>query len=367
VDAGAPYLILYGWDQGDQNTWSYLFYPRPELGGTEALLRNLAEARKLGAYPLAWFNGTMSVETTLGHAEQGRSWVAREESGARVFAGRWSLFHPFQLPTTDDNAIFFELDPSTGAGAFLERTILRFLDEYGFSGFEMDQGNKIYLSYAGRNPDLAFTRGYSEFYRRIRAAIRKRDPNGIMVGEGVSDWMNQYMDSSWIFEGGGLHVPTLSRLRYSLPWVTVPARAVATDLGHANRAFLMNAPLDIFDDLGTYPDYAQHLRRLHALKRKTANAVWEGEFSDEEGFALEASAGVLAKSYQDPAGKFLAVIVVNTEGQAAAAKLRFSGSAAAGTIQHYYLDGREEQRAPAAETSITLTPYDVQALVRRRP
>jgi hypothetical protein len=368
LDVGAPYFLIYGWNQGDINDWSYRYYPRPELGGLESLRRNLQAARAMGAYPLAWFNGTMSVQTTPGHQRMGKDWVARDRYGSPILAGRWSLFFPFQITNADHNDIFLEFDFDSGARDFLVDTIRRFIDDYHFTGFEMDQGAKNFLSYRDTSkrgrPELALSKGYGDFYARAVAIVKKSDPNGIIVGESFSDFMNQYVDSSWVFEGGALNVPQLSSLRYSLPWVTVPTRAVVTDRGHANRAFLMNAPLDIFDDLTQYPEYAGHLRRLHALKVSTSRYFYQGEFSDEEGFALlpPIQKEVLAKAYRDPAGEIIAIVIVNTSPATKEVTVRLDAGTAPQPGRHYYLDGRLEPQPPAAEVHLELPAYDVQLL-----
>lgn len=373
VETGAPYLIIYGWNEGEINDWSYSYYPRQESGGLEPLRRNLDEARAAGAHPLAWFNGTMSVQTTLGHQRMGKDWVARDRYGSPLLGGRWSLFEPFQITSADDNDVFFEFDPGTGVKGFLVETIRRFIDDYHFAGFEMDQGYKSYLSYAtagiSDQPTASYLTGFGEFYQQAAAIVKKSDPDGIIVGENYSDFMNQYVDSSWVFEGGALSVPQQSVLRYSLPWITVPTRALVTDRGHANRAFLMNAPLDIFDDLRLYPEYANHLRRLHALKVSTARYFHQGEFSDQEGFSLlpPAPGGVLAKAYRDPAGEFIAVVVVNTAAESKAVTLQLEADAARRTLRHYYLDSPVEIQPPAAEVQVKLPAYDVQLLAFESP
>jgi hypothetical protein len=339
----------------------YGSYPRADLGGLEALQRNLLKARELGSHPLAWFNGTESGDATLGHLTQGKNMVVIDRWGGGIDGGQWSM--------GPSNVVWLELDPS-GSKDLLYDTIRRFIEDYHFSGFESDQAYKFYLSYRDTSkipPELAFTQGYGDFYTRAAALVKKHDPDGIIVGEGYSDWMDQYVDSSWIFDGGALNVPELSRVRYSLPWVTVPVRAVATDRGHANRAFMLNAPLDIYDDLTKYPDYAKHLKQLHALKKSTTHYFYQGEFSDGEGFSLQGAAPVVAKSYRDPAGKFLAVVVVNTTGTSRETTLRPAADFASREIRRYYLDGRTETPKPVSEIRLELPAFDVQVLAFEMP
>jgi len=364
VEVGAPYFIIYGWSTIGPQGMSYGAYPRTDWGGVQGLQRNLAEARKLGSYPIAWFNGTVSVETNLEHLSMGKDWIATDRWGGDIFDGRWSFFEPLQIVTLDNNDVWFNFDPSTGVRGYWLDTVRRMVQEYGFSGFEMDQGHKNYLSYrTGEPPNLAFTRGYGDFFVRAEKIVKGADPNGIIVGENTNEHMTQYVDATWIFEGGSLDVANQTRLRYSNPWTTVSARAVVTDRGQANQAFLLNAPLDIFDDLEKHPEYAEHLRKLHALKKATFSYFYDGEFSDNEGFSLEPAGGVLAMSYRDPGQKFTAVVIVNASADAKQAKITPDAASASTRLRHFYLSGVEETGKSTSEIPLSLAPYDVQILV----
>ncbi len=356
VEVGAPYFLIYHWAECGPPGMAYGSYPRADLGGLEGLRRNLDKARELGSHPLAWFNGTESGDATFGHLTQGKYMVVIDRWGAGIDGGQWS-YGP-------NNVVWLEFDPS-GSKDLLYDNIRRFIEDYHFSGFESDQAYKYYRSYRDADhipPELAFAKGYGKFYTRAQALVKKHDPDGIIVGELYSDWLDQYVDSSWVFNGGALDMPQLTRLRYSMPWITVPVRALPKNLAHANRAFMMNAPLDIFDDLSKYPGYAKHLRQLHVLKKSTWQYFYQGEFSDGEGFSLHGTGLVVAKSYRDPAGKFLAVVVVNTSGTPQESTLRPEADLAPKNVRHYYMDGRTETQAAASEVPLKLVPYGVQVV-----
>ncbi len=367
VDVGAPYFIVYGWSDIGPAGMSYNNYPRPELGGVESLQRNLLRARELGSYPMAWFNGTVSVETNLGHLQMGHDWTAIDRWGGQLEDGRWSFFEPFQIAANPNNDSWFEVDPSSGAQQYLLDTARRFVEDYHFTGFEMDQGHKNFLSYRDRSenfrPEAAFSQGWAEYFSKAEEIVKRANPAGIIVGENPSELMNQYVDSTWIFEGGALNLATLTTLRYSWPWTTLPAKALPANRGQANQCFMMNSYLDIFDDLSKYPEYAEHLKRLHGLKKATSRYLYQGEFSDEEGFSFAApQAGVMAKSYRDPAGKFTAVVVINTSDAPREVTLRPELEIAKMAVRHYYLDGRTESEAASPEFRLDLGAYDVQVL-----
>jgi len=145
----------------------------------------------------------------------------------------------------------------------------------------------------------------------------------------------------------------------------VPVRAVVTDLGHANRAFMMNSPLDIFDDLTDHPDYIEHLKRLHRLKVLTSRYFHDGEFSDAEGFSLAgtASAALMVKSYREAAGEFLALVAVNTSANPQQANLRPDPIFATQEVHRFGLDSKADTLNPASEIRLDLPAFDVQVLV----
>lgn len=373
VEAGAPYFIVYGWYGYGMTHLSYDYYAREMHGGAESLRRNLAAARALGAHPIAWYNGSTSVETTAGHQQQGKDWLVVDRHGGLTIDGRWSLFDPDRPQVTDDAVTHFNFDLGTPARDFVLDSIRRLIADYGFSGIELDQGGKNFASYRGGPPELRFTRGAQALYEKVMNLVREHDPNGIVVGEGMSDFMNQYVDSSWIFEGGGGifagpgdWVEKSTYLRYSLPWVTFPRRAVPEDPGQANEAFLLNAPLDIFADLAEFPDYAHHLKRLHVLKRKVHPMLYGGVFSDQEGFGMRKHdpASVRAKSYVGT--DRIAVVVINRSAEPRSAEVEFDGEEAAGRLTGYRLDGTEFPRAGASKLAVDLAPHDVIVLVYER-
>jgi hypothetical protein len=371
VDVGAPYFIVYNWSTEGAAEMVYGTTPAIASGGLESLQRNLKKARVLGSHPMAWFNGTVSGDSRAGHMLQGKNWVVQDRWGGGVLDGQWSLFNSILVATLPINEMWLQFDPSAAKELMVD-SIRRFIEGYGFSGFEMDQSMKYYLSYRDVDkvqPGVAYAEGYSDFYKRAIEIVRRNDPEGIIVGEGVSDFVDQYVDSAWIFEGGALSVPTLSRWRYSLPWVVVPVRADPSNLGHASTAFMFNAPLNIFDDLAKYPQYAEHLRRLSALKKQTSRYFYQGEFVDREGFSL-AGAGekaALAKSYRCPDGKSLAVVVVNPTDQRLEVTLKPEAAFASNVIRHFFLNGKAENASPAAEVSLQLAPADVQVVSFEKP
>ena len=127
---------------------------------------------------------------------------------------------------------------------------------------------------------------------------------------------------------------------------------------------MMNAPLDIYDDLTHFADYTKHLKQLHALKKATTHYFYQGEFSDGESFSLQGSTEkeVVAKSYRHPDGKFLAVVVVNPSGTPREATLRHEAGFDVKEIRHYYLDGRTEAREPSSNVFLKLEAFDVQVV-----
>ncbi|MCB1686704.1 MAG: hypothetical protein KDI31_19540, partial [Pseudomonadales bacterium] len=235
VEVGAPYFIVYGWYGYGMGRLSYDFHPRPMLGGVDGLRRNIKAAQELGAYPLAWFNGTTSVGSRPEHQQFGKDWIVVDRQGGLNVDGRWSLFDPDRPQTAADALVHFNYDMATPVKDYLLESVRRMVQDYGFPGFEMDQAAKNYLSYrpgSGSGPELGSAEGTREIYERSMEIVRKAAPSGIVVAEGISDFMAQYFDAFWIFEGGGDvfgpgadWVEQTTYTRYSIPDGLVPMRA----------------------------------------------------------------------------------------------------------------------------------------------
>jgi hypothetical protein len=368
VDLGIPYLLLYGWFSGNMHTLSYAYHPRTELGGEESLRRNLAAARALGAHPLAWFNGTTSVESMREHHEFGRNWIVVDFLGGMDLDGRWTLYGPDRPPTVDDNSVNFNFDMGAGAADYLVGIVRRLIEDYGFSGFEMDQGAKNFLSYSTHGtaapPERRYTLGMQKFYEQAARLAAAGDPEGVILGENAGDFVAQYVHSSWHFEGGALDVAGLDRMRFSLPWLVVPVRAMVGDRGHANLAFILNAPLDIFEDTGAFPEYAAHLRALAALKREVHPYLYDGDFSESHGFSIHGPDAVAARSYRR-AGAFTAVTIANTSDQPQQAIVEFEEAPVRTGIRRHRLREATEDLPDAGTLALELEPFDVQVIVLR--
>jgi hypothetical protein len=360
VEVGAPYFIVYGWYGYGMGRLSYDFHPRPMLGGVDGLRRNIKAAQALGAYPLAWFNGTTSVGSRPEHQEFARDWIVVDRQGGLNVDGRWSLFDPDRPQTAADAVVHFNFDMATPAKDYLIESVRRIVQDYGFPGFEMDQAAKNYLSYrpgSGSGPELGSAEGTREIYARSMEIVRQAGPGGIVVAEGISDFMAQYFDAFWIFEGGGDvfgpgadWVERMTYTRYSIPHGLVPMRADPLQPGRANEAFLLNAPLDIFANLAEFPEYADHLKRLHALKQVTYPFLFEG-------------GQVLARSYLEPARD--AVVVINRGDQPRTARLRFSGEDVT-SVAEYRLERPQAVALSSREIVLELQPYDIIVLVAER-
>jgi hypothetical protein len=366
VEAGAPYMIVYGWYGSGMYGLSYDYYPQATLGGVESLRRNLRKARDLGACPLAWYNGTDTSEITREHREHARDWVVINRHGGIVIDGRWTLFEPNRPPTTEDNSTLMNLDMGTGAGPFNTDNVRRMIHDYGYCGFEMDQGYKDYPSYSrtggsSTQPEYRYMEGARAFFEAARDIVKKADPNGIIVGEGYNDLLNQYVDSTWIFDGG-LFSEMSDFPRYSLPWITQPTGIFTPDKGYANRAFMMNAPFDIFLDLANQAEFVEHLRKLHELKRAVAASLYDWDFSGTDGFSLQSgdAKAVQARSYIAADGR-IAVVVVNTSDRQQSAGVKLTN--AKGAIALHRLGAAPTNAVAMQPLNLDLAPFEVNVLV----
>jgi hypothetical protein len=201
-----------------------------------------------------------------------------------------------------------------------------------------------------------------DFYVAARDIVKAADPDNIVIAEGYSDFINQYVDSNWTFEGGDIDVARDTYARYSLPWVTRPAGIFEPDRGLVNRAFMMNAPLDVFLDFGLHPGFVRHLQRLRDLKRAVQRYLYDWDFSDGEGFTLTPPPGstLMAKSYVG-ADRRIAVVVVNPDERSQSATLEMSDGV--GAFSEYVLARTGVERHARSPIALQLGAYDVRVYV----
>ncbi len=150
--------------------------PRPELGGEAALRDGLAAVREQGGRVMLYVEGFIaSYHSEIGRTS-GRAWALKREDGS---------------PALEPYPEFWTMCPACEPWvAHIEGVAARVAD-YGATGVFMDsfgaqKGWKCHDPTHGHPPGEGevFNRGMADMVDRVRKALRKRNPEGVVLCEG---------------------------------------------------------------------------------------------------------------------------------------------------------------------------------------
>lgn len=327
LSAGCRYLLVFGWQQaGHDNRYPYGYIPNAEWGGVTALRENLRIVHEMGVEVIPFFNGTLANTQCPEHKEYGYRWEALTREGAPYYAGDWAGFN-FDSPTSTRGRMHHELCPCDEHRSYFLETARRIIQDYGFGNLQLDQISlkmaPCYNStHAHSRPDRAYVDGLHELLPKVRALLRSTNPEGIALGEGTNEFVGQWCDGAWTWDFLLDPEPIL----YSVPWLLTSTAVDALEPAEVNRAFVHKIHLDIRigggdECVDEYPSFAEHIRRLSDLRRRTAQYYALADFRDQEGIRHFRGPGVLAKVFHHRAAAKIGIVLAETQGKAATVRL----------------------------------------------
>lgn len=178
--------------------------------------------------------------------------------------------------------------------------------DYGFC----EQGGRPEMTYAVK----------LKLIGEVRNLLRQNDPGAIMIGEEYEVFASQFVDlwMSWPISGPEA-IPSAVLARYSLPH-TMMSWVVDNEPDRATIAFALSMYLClcVHGNDGTLEDepaLAEHVRKLEALRQRSAARTVAARFNDTRGLSIKKSAEhLLAFSYDSPEGPAVIVAAPKTPG-----------------------------------------------------
>lgn len=324
LDAGCPYLLLFGWQTGGHdNNYFYRYFANESWGGASALRAAIDECRAMGAELMPFFNGTLANVEMPEHKEFGHRWEAKTRTGHSYYAGDWAR-HNFDALTRNRAMLHTEIAFCKEQRVYFLEIVRRMVQEYGFGNLQLDQiSEKMFVDYAEDHiettPDRVFVDGLRELLEKTRRIIREAHPDGVMISEALNEYTGQWCDSSWDWN---ILLPFPEPILYSLPWLMASHEIDALEYGEANKAFAYKMHFDMKIDGGDapitkYPDFARHVKSLAELKRRSTGCYVYADFRDREGIEYEAPDGVLVKVYKNRATQEAGIVIAETDGKPA--------------------------------------------------
>lgn len=369
LDAGCPYLLVFGWQTGGHdNNYFYRYVPNEDWGGVDALRRGIEQCRAMGVEIMPFFNGTLANVQMPEHKQFGHRWEAKTRVGHPYYAGDWAR-HNFDALTRNRAMLHTEIALCKDQVPYFLASIKRVIQDYGFRNTQLDQiAEKMLVDYdethVTTTPDRVYVDGIAELLPGIRKLIREVNPEGVMISEGLNEYVGQWCDSSWDWT---ILFPFPEPILYSLPWLMASHEIDALEYDEVNRAFAYKMHLDIKIDGGDapvtkYPAFARHIRANAELRRRVADYYCLADFRDEEGLAFEVPSGVLVKAYVNRGKGKLGVVVAETAGRACETNVRIHWKPACSEV---VVDSniRTRETMPLADSlTLPIQPYEVRVV-----
>jgi hypothetical protein len=219
---------------------------------------------------------------------------------------------------------------SSFAESYRER-VLEFTRNYldlGFTSMFYDQPFEVIPDYGrqvqGYRPEETYGAVLS-LVAEVRKMLHQHSPDAYLIGEYCEAFMAQHIDlwMSWY-----THPDEARYAAYSIPQ-TVHSWVVDNNKGQASRAFAMGMALCLCthgneSTLAAVPDFAEHVKRLAALRLLTASRIAHGRFRDNQGIELKTNGSAEAYAFDSPEGP---AVIVAAPDEAAGATVTVERSA----------------------------------------
>ena len=369
LEAGCPYLLVFGWQQGGHdNHYFYRYVPNPDWGGEEALKQAVAQCRDMGVEIMPFFNGTLANVEMPEHKEFGHRWEARTRAGHAYYAGDWAR-HNFDACTRNRAMLHTEIAFCEGQRAYFLETVKRIVQDYGFGNTQLDQiSEKMFVDYnedhITTTPDRVYVDGLLALLPEVRRLVHEANPEGVVISECLNEFTGQWCDSSWDWT---ILLPFPEPILYTLPWLMASHEIDALEYGEANKAFAYKMHLDMKIDGGDapiskYPKFAAHVKALAGLRERVAHYYVFADFRDQEGIEVDAPDNVLVKVYHNTAKAKAGIVIAETAGKDTETTLTTTWESVEGTAHVESNAAAGEDIALTSELRVALDAYEIRVV-----
>jgi hypothetical protein len=284
--AGMHDLVIDGWreHEGPGNPCPFGEVADPRMGGGARLKALIEKLHQQGIELAFSFHPTLFNSTAEQYPKEADQWSVKTRRQAYqipVAATYVTADYPYD---TQYLHYWAEIDPASPATEFLLREAKRLHDEYGFRNLFLEGvGQRSFLSY-NQNDALPPQKVYEVGYKRLLGGLRELFPEGLLLMEGFNDLVNQYGSGGYTWS----QIENAEVLAYSLPWIPFSNDVEALDYDKANASFARKILINLIVDggrgtVGRYPEFAQHLKALAALKEAAGPYYAQAEFRGHEG------------------------------------------------------------------------------------
>ena len=349
----------------------------PQWGGLSKLRAANEQAHSLGVSTGIIFSQRLWNKDTLRPElrEMAEKWVLRRESGEPL-AESWDHQHVGACQWSNQQPFFGHQDYIMCSAVkdwqnFAIHNISGVLSKAGYTMMFYDQAVESNLCFSPIHvhPDVsAPCMATHSFLKSLKEAMRKSNPDAVLIGEGCEVLASHVLDAGWVWR-----TPSNPEVfRYTLPW-TILACAVDLDPGLANKYFVLGLHLAIVAKglengkrLSDFPEFAQHVARLASFRESAERFLVAGTFKDDLGLRVTGAFGKVYETHEE-----VAITLANLTSKPVNASFeldshRYSIQAASfSTISSSQPNdgGRAEKIGPVLKVVRSLGPFEVIAAV----
>ena len=316
----------------------------------KTIAKGLAEA-KLGGTNVGYIqNFRLCPPTISRYSKESRRETIRSYTGAMQAENFGTASHNYPVfwahwlgPSS------FVLSPL--ANSYRER-VLRQVREFirlGFTSLFWDQPVDHHLDYGhmseGKRPEDNVYAATFSLIKEARCILHENDPDALIMGEMCDAFGAQCIDMwmSWYYD-----FEQALRLAYALPH-TMTSWVVDGDPAQASRAFAAGMYLYLCTHgmegtLADEPEFAAHVAKLAALRKKCAERTVHAQFKHTRGLKIEGNDSIVAFSYDGAKGPAVIMAAPGARGRITVAVARqfFSNPGTGNNGMIHRLDGSSQ-------------------------
>jgi hypothetical protein len=359
--AGVRHIVVDGWREreGPSNPAPFGERTDDRLGGSAALRGAIEELHGRGTELLFTFHPTLINVTGGKIPPEIGLWGVKTRRGGNQLPVDF-IYHTFDYPESIDAAMYrVEIDPASEGTPMLLKEAQRLKKDYGFRNLLLKGlGQQAFLSYNGQHgvePQKVYALGFG----RLLEGLRSDYGDGLLIAEGANDLVSPLTDGAYTWD----QTRDGEILAYSLPWQAFTQDVEALDYASANTAFALGMLPNLIVDGGSstiesYPEFAEHLRKLSELRTAAAPYYRDAEFRDHDGLSeVKSDEGIVVASYLNPGSSQRGIVIANPTDKKGNARFRIDGLERARNVR--ILPEGTQQLKTEASTVLTLEPHEV--------
>ena len=310
---GINLLYVWGWNKGGIDT----DFPHYVAWDEKALRDNIKKIHDLGGKIILPIGTRIINIRTEEYNKYGKDWSVKTMHNVEV-REHWEHgigICPIDYQYGED---FVAICPSIeGWHEELKTHALKIISDYGADGVELDQvsceGRFLCFdsNHPHKTPALAYGPGYMKMFKTIKDAIKKVNPDAVLLEEGLTDAYSSEIDSHYYSR---LSVEGAEVFRFTFPEVVIFAKPTI-NYYLLNYAFSLGMRfdfdwwyLDIFDILDRHPDFQTYVKQLNDTREFVKTYMKYGIFIDNIGIRSK-DKNVVVRGFKADNG--IAIVVWN--------------------------------------------------------